>query len=104
MTAVTAAAITFLGVSLLSLTVYVAALVSLIGDPVPSSQHAYRGLLRTAVSRVFVACLYITLAVLVLTKAVNPWTSLIVFTAAQVCWQINSALDIRLRRKLKNEK
>jgi hypothetical protein len=100
MTEVAVAALAFLGVSLLSLAVYLYALWSLWRDPATLNQAAYRGLLRTAVSRVFVACLYITLAVLVLTNTINAWSSLIVFTAAQLCWQANSVMDIRLRRVL----
>lgn len=94
-------AYTFLAVSLVSLTVYLTALVALIHGPTPVDRPAYHGLVRTAASRVFVACLYVGLGISIVRTVISPWATLIVFTAAQLCWQTNALLDLRLRRRLR---
>lgn len=97
------AAIAFLVTSLVSLTVYLVAFVGLLRQPPSRERAAYRGLLRTSVSRIVVACMYVTFAitVTVLGDRIWPGTSFVVFTLAQVCWQTNSALDMRLKKRIR---
>jgi hypothetical protein len=67
---------------------------------------AGRGYVRTAACRVTAAVVYVTVALLAATGVQVPGAgglspeALVVFTGVQGIWLVNSALDIRIRRRL----
>ena len=68
---------------------------------------AGHGYVRTAACRVLAACIYVTVALLDATGVQVPGAgalgpeSLVVLTLVQAIWLYNTALDIRLRRRLR---
>lgn len=71
---------------------------------------AGRGYVRTAACRVLAACVYVTVALLDATGVQVPGAgglspeALVVFTAVQAIWLANSAMDIRVRRQLRQQR
>jgi hypothetical protein len=66
-----------------------------------SQREIHRGLVRTSFFRVLAAALYVGFGVVSLSSpSTTGVLSLVVFTYVQAQWQLNSVLDIRLRRKL----
>lgn len=94
-----------------SLVLQGAALLHLLGQRAAyrAEQLAGGGYVRTAACRVAAAAVYVTVAVLDAAGVQVPGgggvsaEALVVLTAVQFLWLVNSALDIRLRRKLKKE-
>lgn len=96
----TAIHITYLGVALASLTTYLIALRDLRERP-PLEHLAYRGLMRTALSRVAVGIMYSIIGVLVVFWSGTPiWLTLLGFILAACAWITNSRLDVHLKRRL----
>lgn len=67
--------------------------------------HAERrirhGLMRTVACRALAAVVYVGVAVVtVVARPALPTVALVVFTGTQLLWQLNSFLDVRLRRDL----
>lgn len=102
MSAATVLAVVFTAVSSLSLTWYLVAAYFLHQQPPSGDRRAYRGLLRTAYSRVGAASMYVALGVtsLVAGPRLYVWLPTLVFTLVQFVWQSNSLLDLRLKRQL----
>jgi hypothetical protein len=98
-------------VSWSSLLLQAAALVHLVRQRAgyAAEQLAGGGYVRTAACRVAAAAVYVTVAVLDAAGVQVPGAggvsaeALVVLTAVQLLWLSNSALDIRLRRRLKRE-
>jgi hypothetical protein len=71
---------------------------------------AGHGYVRTAACRVLAACIYVTVALLDAAGVQVPGAgtlspeSLVVLTAIQAIWLANTAMDIRVRRKLAQRK
>lgn len=87
-----------LGVSLVSVMVYMVALGQLL-----INEHQ-PGLLRTAACRLFAALLYVAVGLItVVTNDKGPLIGLGVFTAVQLIWQANSIADVLLVRKRKGK-
>lgn len=67
------------------------------------------GYVRTAASRVAAACVYVAVAVLQATGTHIPGSggvtpeALVVLSAVQLLWIVNSALDVRVRRRLRQQ-
>jgi len=100
---VTVIGLVFMGVSLVSLTLQTVMLILLIGKFSTTSsieRLTYNGLLRTAVSRVIAAILYVGVGVATLIL-LPGWEifALMVFIAVQVLWWVNAGADVLLRRK-----
>jgi hypothetical protein len=100
---VNAAAVVFLTVSCISLTIHASALIRIVmtttrGQIADLTDH---GLIRTATSRTVVAVLYVSLGAYALTsiEAAGP-VALAVFCVAQLTWQANALLDVRLKRRI----
>jgi hypothetical protein len=72
----------------------------------PAERLAGRGYTRTATCRVLAAAVYVTVAMLQADGIQVPGAgglspeALVVFTAVQGIWLVNSAMDIRVRRRL----
>ncbi len=75
----------------------------------PAEHAAGRGYVRTAACRVAAAAVYVTVAVLDAAGVQVPGgggvspEALVVLTSVQLLWLVNSAMDIRLRRKLRRK-
>jgi hypothetical protein len=83
-----------LGMSLWSLTVYLASLSRLLVHP------RRRGLIRTALCRVLAACLYVVISMATLTRSPSAgMISIGVFVIIQFMWQANSIADVLLTRR-----
>jgi len=73
----------------------------------PAERLAGRGYTRTATCRVAAAAVYVTVATLQAAGVQVPGAgglspeALVVFTAVQGIWLVNSAMDIRVRRQLR---
>lgn len=73
-----------------------------------AEELAGRGYVRTAACRVGAAAVYVTVALLAVIGVQVPGAgglspeALVVFTAVQGIWLVNSALDIRVRRRLRH--
>lgn len=66
-----------------------------------AARLARRGLIRTVACRILAAVVYIGVAVVtVVARPALPVVALAVFTGTQLLWQLNSLLDVRLRRDL----
>lgn len=92
-----------LTVSLISLAIQGWALVRILLlplPPLPTERMAYRGLRRTALTRVGAALLYIAVGLYAINRPEDQLFSLIAFTVVQIAWQLNSLADVRLRRRL----
>jgi hypothetical protein len=95
---VQALGVTLLVVATAGLTVYGLSLWRLLRRP-----HR-RGLVRTAVCRVAVAVLYLSIAVATLVgHSLSDAAALAVFIAIQLVWQANSVADVRLSRRQDTE-
>jgi len=99
---VTVIGLVFMGVSLVSLTLQTVMLILLIGKFSTTSsieRLTYNGLLRTAVSRVIAAILYVGVGIATLTGP-SGWEIfiLMVFIVVQVLWWVNAGADVLLRR------
>ena len=93
----------FLLVSCLSLVFQAAAFVRLAGRRArtPVEQLVSTGYLRTVACRVLAAAIYVAVATVQFAGAGTlSAEALIVFTLVQIIWQVNSLLDIGIRRKL----
>lgn len=70
---------------------------------------AGRGYVRTAACRVLAACIYVAVALLQATGTHIPGSggvtpeALVVLSAVQLIWIVNSALDVHLRRRLRSK-
>jgi len=95
--------IAFLIVSCLSLVLQVLAFVRLAVQQAgtPMVELVAAGYLRTVGCRVLAATIYVVVAAVQLAGegSLTP-EALIVFTAVQIIWQLNSLADITVRRKL----
>lgn len=98
-------------VSCSSLILQAAAMIHLIRQHAtyPAERAAGRGYVRTAACRVAAAVLYVLVAALDKAGVQVPGSggvsaeALVVLTGVQMLWLANSAMDIRLRRKLRKE-
>ncbi len=98
--------VVFLAVSCLSLTLQVVSFARLAVQRArsPTEKLVGGGYLRTTACRVLAATVYTVVAVVQLAGAGTlTGEALIVFTAIQGLWVINSLADIRIRRKLGND-
>jgi hypothetical protein len=74
-----------------------------------AEQLAGNGYVRTAACRVAAACIYVTVALLDACHVQVPGSggvtaeALVVLSAVQFIWLVNSALDIKVRRQLRKE-
>lgn len=85
-----------LGVSLISVVIYMTALGQLL------IHERQPGMLRTAICRLFAALLYVGVGLLtVVTNEKGPLIGLAVFTIVQLIWQANSVADVRLARRFR---
>lgn len=70
----------------------------------PTEELVGGGYLRTVACRVLAATIYVVVAATQLSgSGTLSAEALIVFTAVQVIWQVNSVMDIRIRRSLAGE-
>lgn len=74
-----------------------------------AEELAGRGYVRTAACRVLAAAVYVAIALMQFAGVRIPGSggvtpeALVVLSAVQLIWIVNSALDIRVRRQLKDE-
>lgn len=93
----------FLLVSCVSLVFQVLAFARLIAvrAATPAEELVGGGYVRTVACRVLAATVYVAVAAVQLTgDGTLSFEALIVFTSVQLIWQVNSVLDIRIRRTL----
>lgn len=93
----------FLLVSCLSLMFQVLAFIRLAARraATPVEELVGGGYLRTVACRVLAATIYVVVAAIQAAGAGSlSAEALIVFTSVQLIWQLNSVLDIRIRRRL----
>ncbi len=98
--------VVFLAVSCLSLVLQVVSFARLAVQRAASTTEKLvgDGYLRTVACRVLAATVYVGVAVVQLTGAGTlSGEAVIVFTSVQTLWILNSAADIRIRRKLGND-
>jgi len=96
-------AFVFLLVSCLSLVFQLLAFIRLAARRArtPAEELVGGGYLRTVACRVLAATIYVVVAAIQFAGAGTlSAEALIVFTSVQVIWQVNSVLDIRIRRSL----
>jgi len=101
---ITALAVIFVAVSVVSLTVQVVALSKLFAWPTVITSRGtlvYRGMLRTSLCRVLAALTYVVIGtVILINQAALPILSLTVFSSVQILWMANAVADVQLRRRL----
>lgn len=94
----------YLGESLVGLTIQLAGLTRIApppGSPTPVARLVRRGMLRTALSRVFTSSVYVTVGVVsLMTTGILSPTTLIVFGGLQLLWIYNAGADAVLRWRL----
>jgi fatty acid desaturase len=92
-------AIILLAVSVMSTAVQVAALRQL--RPLRAADPVHAGMVRTIACRILAAFAYVGVAVTTLAAhGALPVLALVVFTAVQGLWQMNSVADVRLRNRM----
>lgn len=101
-----ALSLTFLAVSIVSLLIQGFSLYRLLNQRPTLTQTqrmSAKGLRRTSISRVVAAVAYVGAATdSVIYPERTALSSLVVFTAVQVMWQLNALADVRLRHWLAN--
>jgi hypothetical protein len=92
-------AIILLAVSVMSTAVQVAALRQL--RPLRAADPVHAGMVRTIACRILAALAYVGVAITTLAAhGALPILALVVFTAVQGLWQMNSVADVRLRHRM----